>query len=783
MSTCNQPQCLHKITAYRYREKEKDSDGKTEAGYKFDFCLTSSPMAPVSRNAAKRASSSARSWEAAGLPDWCRDAVASMGFSEPTPSQAAAIPLFLANSDVVVEAPTGSGKSLAFLLPLAARLLRPSDGEGKKPPGPIKRGHVAAVILVPTRELADQLHRVLLDLLAFHPATAAVLPHVWRGSSDASSKDKIKNKNRTNKNKTQKTPAANGLQIVGDLDEEQAGNLSNRRRPETTTAVLVPQLVVGGTASKPADDLARFVRQGSNVLVGTPGRLAELLSSRVVNATGSFEALVLDEADRLLDLGFAADLQRILAFVPKQRRTFLCSASVNDAIGELIKVNLRNPKRVVVRVQTRRREGLDTTDGTLSGTDEKKTPASLLNTFVAVPSSHKLPVLLRLLEHVDPRPLRTLVFMASCFSVKYYAAVLAPAVPPGYSVVSLHGKLEPHVREKAFARFLAATSPCVLLTTDVAARGLDVPQADLVVNIDPPTDPKTFLHRCGRTGRAGRRGLAVTMLRPGREADDYVTFLRVRKTPVEPLADAVPSLAAAVGLGPASDPDVAEAAALALTRSIRRQVRDDRELHQLGQRAFVSWARAFQEHRASSIFRAADLDWNDLGHAWGLARLPKMPELRAAGITDRSLGLGQPGCHPDDAAIDVDAIPFRDPAKEKRRRAELAAAVAAKAKAAAAGPQDNQTPAEWTTAAEARKRNAPWSARQDRDTLRGDRRDRKRRKREAERYALMTPAERAEAAKTDLLVAQVRRQTLAAAAAEAAAEAKEAADEFAGFAD
>lgn len=707
-------------------------------------------MAPVSRHAKR---SAGRSWEALGLPEWCMDAVSSMGFREPTPSQAAAIPLFLANSDVVVEAPTGSGKSMAFLLPLAVRLLRRGQTADEKTPAPpIKRGHVAAVVMAPTRELADQLYKALVDLLAFHAPTAAVLPY-------AGGKAKAKAKTRS---KAKLAAAANGLQIIGD-DDDDPESLASRRRPETAEMVLVPQLVVGGTVSKPADDVARFMRQGSNVLVGTPGRLAELLAQRSVNATGSFEALVLDEADRLLDLGFAGDLQRILAFVPKQRRTFLCSASVNDAIGELIKVNLRNPKRVVVRVRTR--EGKDVQPDTPDVAEsERKTPASLLNTFVALPSSHKLPALLQLLEHVEPRPLRTLVFLASCFSVQYFAAVLPAALPAGYSIVALHGKLEPHVRERAFARFLAATSPCVLLTTDVASRGLDVPQVDLVVNIDPPGDPKTFLHRCGRTGRAGRRGLAVTMLRPGREADDYVPFLAVRQTPVEPLALAMPSLADKVLVTPA-DAD-------ALTRTIRDQVRQDRDLHLLGQRAFVSWARAFQEHRATSIFRVADLDWPDLGRAWGLVRLPKMPELRAVGITDRSLGWS------DGHQADVDAIPFKDKGKEKRRLVELAEQAAARAERAA-----HPTPSASSAAA---KRNAPWSGRQDRDTLRGERRERKRRRREAERLALMTPAEREEAAKTEALVAEVRRRNQAAAAEAAAATATTAAndgDEFAGFDD
>ncbi|CAK7245661.1 MAG: ATP-dependent rRNA helicase spb4 [Sporothrix thermara] len=711
-------------------------------------------MAPVKKR-------SPRSWEAMGLPDWCLEAVNSMGFTEPTPAQAAAIPLFLGNSDIVVEAPTGSGKSFSFLIPLVARILKRFGAKGA---APIKRGHVAAVVLAPTRELAIQLHRVLLDLIAFHPQTAAILPYLQQrtklqqGEEDDGGK---KSKGKAGKKKVGSGLSADGKRIAGEDDPDAPSLLANTRRPETAEAVIVPQLVISGAAVKASGDLSTFLRQGTNILIGTPGRLAEMLSSQAVNSTASFEALVLDEADRLLDLGFANELRRILAFIPKQRRTFLCSASVNEAISELIKMNLRNPKRVVVRVQTPKQREAAQNAGKGSAAavpdiEEKKTPASLLNTYMVMPSSQKLPGLVQLLEQIEPRPQRTLVFMASCFSVMYFSAVLPSIMPDGYAVLALHGKLKPHVREVAYERFLSSTKPCILLTTDVASRGLDVPNVDLVINIDPPTDPKTFLHRCGRTGRAGRRGLAVTMLRPGREAEGYVPFLAVRKTPVELLGSAVPDLAGVLGALPANEEADGSAdrdAAAAITKAIRDQVIADRDIHQLSRRAFVSWARAFKEHQASSIFRPADVDWVDLGHAWGLVQLPKMPELRAAGITDRSLGL--------EGEVDLKAIAYKDKAKERARLEEMRAAELA----AADRDMDAEAAAARAAQLEKRKRNSAWSGKADRDNLRGERRDKKRRKKDAERLALMTPEERAEAERVEAMVAEIRRKNEAAAAA------------------
>jgi len=220
-----------------------------------------------------------RSWDALTPPlsSFILDAIASMGFGRMTPVQTNTIPLFMANKDVVVEAVTGSGKTLAFLIPVVEKLLRLQE--------PIKRHHVGAIIISPTRELATQIHSVLVSLLAFHAPSAEAM-----------------------------APLEDGV----------------KRKP---TLAVVPQLLLGGTTT-PAQDLSKFLQKSPNVLISTPGRLLELLSSPHVHCpVSSFEVLVMDEADRLLDLGFKDDLQKILGRLPKQRRTGLFSASVSEAVG------------------------------------------------------------------------------------------------------------------------------------------------------------------------------------------------------------------------------------------------------------------------------------------------------------------------------------------------------------------------------------------------------------------------------------------------------------------
>ncbi|OTA97249.1 hypothetical protein M434DRAFT_321176 [Hypoxylon sp. CO27-5] len=591
---------------------------------------------------------------------------------------------------------TGSGKTLSFLLPLVHKILRQDE--------PTKRHHVAAIVVAPTKELAGQIHGALTSLIAFHPESSELL-----------------------------------LYLSGE-----------EKRPETSVPIVIPQLLSGGSTTTTAQDLSFFLRASPNVLISTPGRLVELLSSPHVHCPqSSFEVLILDEADRLLDLGFKADLQKILSRLPKQRRTGLFSASVSEAVGEIIRVGLRNPVKVAVKVKSLKTGGI---------IEERRTPASLQMSYLTTPASHKLPSLVQLLEKLDPRPQKSIVFLSTCAAVDYFSHILPVLVPEGFDLVPLHGKYEAKVREKNFAKFLNSAQPSVLLTTDVAARGLDFPQVDLVVQIDPPSDPKSFLHRCGRAGRAGRKGLSVIFLQPTEE--DYIPFLEVRKTPITPLA--YPEIS------------VTDAEARSTTDQIRETVKRDRALHDKAQKAFVSWVRSYSKHTASSIFRVADQDWTDLGHAWGLLRLPKMPELKKF-QGDKFLGVD----------LDWDAYSY---AKKDREKQRLAALQQRAEEAAAAGGGKEGDDAEAQKAK--RKRNAEaWSGKHEKEELRATRRDKKRRKREAERKQGLSEEEKAKEMDLERLLEEVRRRNKEKYAAEGGGTDKDGSatvagggdDEFEGF--
>ncbi|KAG0644163.1 P-loop containing nucleoside triphosphate hydrolase protein [Tuber brumale] len=522
---------------------------------------SSSPSSPPSEpTTSKPPTNDPQSWASLNPPlsPWLHIALQTLSFEHMTPVQASTIPLFLGNKDVVVEAVTGSGKTLSYLLPLIQRL---SGAERRK-------HNIGGIVIVPTRELAGQVFSVLSSLLRFQP------------------------------------PSETGLKA---------------------------QLLRGGEGDT-RSDLQAFLRDGPNILVCTPGRLEELLGSRYVVISGeTFEMLVLDEADRLLDLGFSEVLARIMSRLPKQRRTGLFSASVTEAmVGGLVRSGLRNPVKVVVTVKERE--------------VERRVPVSLENNYIIATPPSRYPHIQHILTTITPQPQKSIIYLQTCASVDLHITLFRLFIPKEYTLLPLHGHQSPPQRKRNFAAFLTSTTPTILLTTDLAARGLDIPEVDLVLQLDPPTDPKVFLHRCGRAARAGRRGRAILFLSPGRE-EEYISFLSIRKTPVIPF--------------PSSPLEL-----LSTTKSIiekfRKKTASDKALHDKALKAAVSHVRAYSKHATASIFRVQELDWKGLAEAFGILWMPRMPELKGVNVE-----LGVEG-------VEKGAVGYTDKKREAGRLAKIA---------------------------------------------------------------------------------------------------------------
>eukprot|EP00210_Caulerpa_lentillifera_P000846 g819.t1 len=311
----------------------------------------------------------------------------------------------------------------------------------------------------------------------------------------------------------------------------------------------------------------------------------------------SLQVLVLDEADRLLDLGFEIQLLEIIKSLPKQRRTGLFSATQDEACESLIKAGLRNPLRINVTT-TLSSENRRITDLNL------KTPQSLSLSAILLPANQKLNQLVCFLQHHSED--KVIVYGLTCACVEYWFYTMKKLEAlRGLTIRSLHGKMGHSGREKAIESFRSDQSG-ILLATDVAARGLDIPDVHWVIQMDAPQDPRAFIHRVGRTARMGQNGSAIIYLTP--KEKPYIKFLQMKKVPVELESeiqhsqDCIPWL--------------------------RKLSESDREAMLKGVTAFTSYIRAYANHYCPYIFRVKDLDLGGLAYSFGLLYLPGMKEIK-----------------------------------------------------------------------------------------------------------------------------------------------------------
>ena len=324
-----------------------------------------------------------------------------LGYHAMTPIQAAALPPALAGHDVIAQAKTGSGKTAAFALALLSRLQT-------------RRFDVQALVLCPTRELADQVTQEIRRLA----------------------------------------------------------------RAEENVKVLT---LCGGT---PIGPQVSSLGHGAHVVVGTPGRILDHLE-RGSLALASLNTLVLDEADRMLDMGFFDDIAAVAKQCPPQRQTLLFSATYPEGIAQLSARFLRQPKEVKLT--------------------ETHAAGQIRQRFYEVTDNGRLHAVGRLLNHF--RPASTLAFCNTKQQCRDLVDVLASE---GLSALALHGDLEQRDRDQVLVRF-ANGSCSVLVATDVAARGLDIAGLEAVLNVDIAADAETHVHRVGRTGRAGADGWAWSL--------------------------------------------------------------------------------------------------------------------------------------------------------------------------------------------------------------------------------------------------------------------------------
>ena len=348
-----------------------------------------------------------------------RQKLAQLHFTSPTPVQASAIPPALEGRDVLATAQTGTGKTLAFLIPVMEKMMAQE-----------KHRHISTLILVPTRELAMQVHGVYESL---------------------------------------------------------------RGREEPAAA-----LVIGGTSEQRQ---IQAIRKGANTVVATPGRLEDYLRRKLVDLR-NVRRLVLDEADRMLDMGFLPAIRRIVAQLPRQRQTLCFSATLEASVANLVNDYMNTPARVAL------------------GSTSKPADTVELQAF-EVPLAGKSD-LLRWLLYAEKG--QTLIFARTKRGTERLAKNLAR---DGFSAAMIHGDRSQSQRIGALNGFEQGKFQ-VLVATDVASRGIHVNNVAHVINYDLPQIPEDFIHRVGRTGRMGSSGRASTLV-SGAEIGELRSMERVLK--------------------------------------------------------------------------------------------------------------------------------------------------------------------------------------------------------------------------------------------------------------
>ena len=309
-----------------------------------------------------------------------------------------------------------------------------------------------------------------------------------------------------------KTGSARGLILVPTRELAMQVAEAVHKYAKGSQLTVVP--LYGGA---PMDQQIRALRRGATVVVATPGRALDHLRRTTLDLT-ALEMLVLDEADEMLDMGFAEDLEAILNTTPKTRQTALFTATMAPRIQTVAARHLNNPVRVTIA-----REKLS------SG----KLPR-VRQTAYLTPRDHKMSALGRVLEYEDPRS--ALVFCRTRIEVDELTDTLNAH---GYSAQALHGGMEQRQRDRVMAQFRSEQVD-ILVATDVAARGLDIDHISHVINFDVPSAPEVYIHRIGRTGRIGREGVAITLADP-REHRFLRNIQALTKQKIEVLA--LPSIA------------------------------------------------------------------------------------------------------------------------------------------------------------------------------------------------------------------------------------------------
>lgn len=498
-------------------------------------------------------------------------------FDKITKVQNIVINEFIKNQDVIVKSITGSGKTLSYLIPLFQRLIAYSKTNENY------KNSILSLILLPSRELSTQVY-------------------------------------------------SNVMEFINNMEYK-----------------FTAQLLIGG--KKVENDLQKINENVPNIIIATPGRFLDITEQKNLNFS-DLVLLVLDEADKMLDMGFEVALSQILSKLPKQRRTGLFSATVTSNVENIIKAGMRNPVYIDIRNNYSDEKNLFITEKELNskikkyGDYYKIIPFScdnekINNTIEEVPQGllqyyreiknikYKISHLVQILNALynSDNNKKIMIFVGTCTSANYYfelfKLLFQKISMPNCGLYKLHSNMAQNKREKEFQSFRDDNKHklSILFSTDLAARGVDVPNIDMIIQFDPPKKEESYIHKVGRTARVGHSGVSLLFIT--QEENTFITYMKNKGIKIEnfpPLSEVEDDI-----------DKLNNVSILGLIKSINLS---DKWIYDKAVNSFISFLKFYKEIELKYIFNFKSLDIGNLANSFQLVKFPtiKMKEFLSDSI-------------------------------------------------------------------------------------------------------------------------------------------------------
>ena len=492
-------------------------------------------------------------------------------FDKITKVQNIVINEFLKNKDVIVKSVTGSGKTISYIIPIIQRIINYSKQNNNY------TNEIYALILLPARELAEQVYTEISKFIT-----------------------NIKYK-------------------------------------------ITSQLFIGG--KKFEDDISKFNNQIPNIIVATPGRFIDFLDKEKISLS-NLEILILDEADKMLDMGFEMAVTKIISKLPKQRRTGLFSATVTSNVENIIKAGMRNPEFINIIINQNKSSNLFVNENEIKETITKKgsyyniiefSPDNykINNTSQEVPKGlgqyyrviknikYKIPHLIQILYGLynSEKNQKIMIFLSTCYAVDYFNILLPELFKKffmnDFSCSKLHSKIGQNKREKEYYNFKIEDNHKlnILLTTDLSARGIDIPDVDIILQFDPPKNEDSYIHKAGRTARVGNTGVSIIFL--SEEELSFVNYMKIKFIYIEEMPYPYKN-------EEKNEDEVDKLGEFSILKCIKDINISDKWIYDKAVNTFISFLRFYKENELKYIFDIRNFDIGNFANGFQLLKLPRL---------------------------------------------------------------------------------------------------------------------------------------------------------------